>query len=151
MSYTDLLHQYGSRQDSVEIRRYIYVDDPRKLSTVKDVAYRDKRTAEEIAQLQQLIDDLKDYRAALAARYGQLETMAYKRLLKIQRETHWKGPITYTVTIKKIREDGTKEEELRETFQGIDRHKAIARYHELQKQYPGIPCEMDIKKGSWER
>lgn len=151
MSYGDLLYQYGSRQDSAEIRLYIYVEEPKKLATSKDVAYRDKRTAEQIEQLQQLIDDLKDYRAALAARYGQLETMTYSRLLKIKRETHWKGPITYTVTITKIREDGTKETELLESFQGIDRHKAIARYHELRKQHPGITCEMDIKKGSWER
>ena len=151
MSYRKYLTRYGSPAETGEIRFSIYLTDPAKLTTPKDIVWRDKHIAEDITRLETVLEALRDYRKDLAARYGELETMTYSRLLKIKRETHWKGPITYTVTITKIREDGTKETELLESFQGIDRHKAIARYHELRKQHPGITCEMDIKKGSWER
>lgn len=151
MSYHDLLHQYGSEQDSAETRIYIYAQNPRKLKTPGDIAYRDKDAAANIARLEKLIEDLKDYRQALAARYGELETMPYTRLLKLERHPHWKGHIEYIVTITRIYQDKTETGELREAFSGKDRKKALARYQELLKQYPGIRSEMDIEKRSWEK
>lgn len=71
MSYHDLLMMYGSEQESAEQRIYIYCQNPKAMKTTKDVEYRDRSAAQDIARLEKLIDDLKDYRQALAARYAQ--------------------------------------------------------------------------------
>lgn len=151
MSYHDLLYRFGSEQESAEVRPYIYIQAPQKLSTPEEIMYRDKDAAATIDRLTQIIEDLKDYRQALAARYGELETMPYKRVLQLERCPHWKGHIEYILTITRTHEDKTKVKELREVFPGKERHKAIARYHELRKQYPGIDSEMHVEKRSWER
>ena len=151
MSYHDLLYRFGSEQESAEVRPYIYIQHPRKLSTPEEIMYRDKDSAANIQRLESIIADLKDYRQALAARYGELETMPYTRLLKLERCPHWKGNIEYTVTITKTFPDKTEIKELREVYSGKDRRKAISRYEELKKQFPGIPCEMDIEKRQWEK
>lgn len=151
MSYRKYLTRYGSPAETGEIRFSIYLTDPAKLTTPKDIAWRDKHIAEDITRLENIIAALKDYRKALAARYGELETMPYKRLLMLDRCVHWKGHKEYIVTITRICEDKTRIQELREVYPGKERHKAIARYHELQKQYPGIESEMDIAKQKWER
>ena len=151
MSYHDLLYRFGSEQESAEVRPYIYIQHPRKLSTPEEIMYRDKDAAANIQRLESIIADLKDYRQALAARYGELETMPYTRLLKLERCPHWKGNIEYTVTITKTFPDKTEIKELREVYSGKDRRKAISRYEALNKQFPGIPCEMDIEKRQWEQ
>lgn len=151
MSYHKYLTRYGSPSDSAEIRLYIYLVDPGKLSTDKEIMWRDKHATENIAELEEIINALKDYRQALAARYGELETMPYKRLLMLDRCPHFKGHIEYIVSITRICEDKTRIQELREVYTGKERHKAVARYQELKKQYPGIESEMDIEKQKWER
>lgn len=151
MSYHDLLHRYGSEQDSAEVRPYIYIQHPRKLNTPEEIAYRDKSAADNIRQLEAIIENLKDYRQALAARYGELEAMPYTRLLKLERCPHWKGHIEYIVTITKTHSDGTKIQKLREVYPGKERRAAISRYQGLQKQRPGIKSEMDIEKRQLEK
>lgn len=151
MSYHDLLYRFGSEQESAEVRPYIYIQHPRKLSTPEEIMYRDKDAAANIRRLETIIENLKDYRQALAARYGELETMPYTRLLKLERCPHWKGNIEYTVTITRNYQDKTEIKDLREVYSGKDRRKAISRYEELKKQFPGIPCEMDIEKRQWEK
>ena len=151
MSYRKYLTRYGSPSESAEVRPYIYLVDPGKLSTPDEISRRDKYAAENIAELEHIIEALKDYRKALAARYGELETMPYKRLLMLDRCVHWKGHKEYIVSITRICEDKTRIEELKEVYQGKERHKAIARYQELKKQYPGIESEMDIAKQKWEK
>ena len=151
MSYRKYLSRYGSPADSAEIRPYIYLVSPQKLTTPEEIARRDKYALESITELEHIIAALKDYRQALAARYGELETMPYKRLLMLDRCPHWKGHIEYIVSITRICEDKTKIQELREVYTGKERSKAIARYRELLKQYPGIESEMDIAKQKWEK
>lgn len=151
MSYRKYLTRYGSPSDQGEIRCNIYLVDPGKLSTPKDIIWRDKHTAEEIARLENILEALRDYRKALAARYGELETMPYTRLLKLERSPHWKGHIEYIVTITRTFPDNTEINELREVYPGKERKKAFERTAELLKQYPGIPYEKDIEKRSWER
>lgn len=98
-----------------------------------------------------MIDDLRDYRVALAQRYAELETMPYTRVLTLKRDPSYKGRITYWVTITRRMSDGTETDELREQFPGQDRAKAFARFAALQKQYPGIASVKDIARRSWER
>lgn len=151
MSYHKYLTRYGSPSDSAEIRCNIYLVDPAKLATAKDISFRDTRTAEEIAYLENVLQALRDYRKDLAARYGELETMPYTRLLKLERHPHWKGNIEYIVTITRQYSDKTDVRELYEVFPGKERKKAFDLYNALLKQYPGIHNEMDTEKRSWEK
>lgn len=146
MSYHKYLTRYGSPSDSAEIDCRVYLVDP-----AKDISYRDKHTAEEIAKLEDILQALRDYRKDLAARYGELETMPYTRALKLERCPHWKGNVEYIVTITRQYSDKTDVRELREVFPVKERKKAFDRYNALLKQYPGINNEMDIEKRSWEK
>ena len=150
MSYHDLLHQYGCEQLQAETRVYIFTQAPQKLTTPDEVAYKDRTAAQDIKRLEKLIDDLKDYRRALAARYAELGTLPYTYLLKLERVPHWKGHIEYVITLTKTLSDGTKTQDLREVFPGKDRRKAFARAAELRRQRPGIPYEEDITRRPWE-
>lgn len=151
MSYHNLLMRYGSEQESNEIRPYMYIHAPQKLTKPEEIIYRDKATAEYIAQLEGIIEDLKDYRKALTERYNELETMPYTRQLKLERNPHWKGHIEYIITITRIFPDKTQVSELCEVFPGKERTKALARTNDLLHKYPGIPYEVDIEKRSWEK
>ena len=151
MSYHKYLTRYGSPAETGEIRFSIYLTDPAKLTTPKDIVWRDKHISEDITRLETVLEALRDYRKDLAARYGELETMPYTRLLKLERHPHWKGNIEYIITITRQYSDKTDAQELREVYPGKERKKAFDRYNALLKQYPGIPNEMDIEKRSWEK
>lgn len=149
MSYKNY---FGRSADGcAEIRPYIYIRQPEKLTKPEDIAYYDNSAARTIKELEGIIANLKEYRQALAARYGELETMPYTRLLKLERRPHWRGNIEYTVTITRTMADGTKLQEFREVYPGSERHTAKARFQQLQKKFPGIPAEQDTVKRSWER
>lgn len=108
----------------------------------------DGMAAQRIADAQKLIADLTEYRQALAARYAELQIMPYRRVLRVKR---WKSDnVSYYVTICREYEDGTRTEELRESYSGKDRHTALKRFEELKKQNPGIEAEKDIAKSKWE-
>lgn len=151
MSYRKYLTRYGSSAETGEIRFSIYLTDPAKLTTPKDIVWRDKHTAEEITRLENILEALRDYRKDLAKRYGELETMPYTRLLKLERRPHRKGHIEYIITITRIFPDKTQVSELCEVFPGKERTKALARTNDLLHKYPGIPYEVDIEKRSWEK
>jgi len=151
MSYRKYLTRYGSPAETGEIRFSIYLTDPAKLTTPKDIVWRDKHIAEDINRLETVLEALRHYRKDLAARYGELETTPYTRLLKLERHPHWKGHIEYIVAITRTYPDKTVIDELREVYPGKERKKAFERTAELLKQYPGIPCEKDIERRSWER
>lgn len=149
MSYKNY---FGRSSDGcAEIRPYIHIRQPEKLTKPEDIAYYDGRAARAIKELEAIAENLREYRQALAARYGELETMPYTRLLKLERRPHWRGNIEYTVTITRTMADGTELQELREVYPGSERHKAKARFQALQKQYPGIPTEQDTERRTWER
>ena len=73
-SYHDLLKTYGGEQIEAEQRVYIYVQQPNRYKTTKDIARKDADIARQIERMELLIDDLRDYRVALAQRYAELET-----------------------------------------------------------------------------
>ena len=76
MSYLDLFQRYGSPSREAEIRLTAYLLRPDAL-TADHIASYDKSAARTIAACRQLIDQLTEYRQALAERYAQLATAAY--------------------------------------------------------------------------
>lgn len=151
MPYLDLFQRYGSPSREAEIRLTNYLLRPDTL-TADRIQHQDESAARMIAQCQVLIDQLTEYRAALAERYATLATAAYRERLELIRERHWRdSPVLYHVQIIRTYEDGTAETVLHETYHGQERRKAFARFAELKKQRPGIETMQDTDKRSWER
>lgn len=131
---------------------HIYLVNPSQLDTLDRITQRDRFTADYISRLTEELENLNAYRLALADRYNELSTMLYTLHLTCQRrKPYTNNKVIYTVKLTRIYKDGTKTDELTETYPGTERRKALARYAELQKTHPGIAAEMDIEKASWER
>ena len=151
MSYLDLFQRYGNPSREAEIRLSGWLLRPDALTAEKIACY-DQSAASLIAEAQTLIDQLTEYRAALAERYAALATAAYRDRLELIRERHWRdSPVLYHVQIIRTYEDGTAETVLHETYHGQERRKAFARFAELKHQRPGIETMQDTDKRSWER
>ncbi len=151
MSYLDLFQRYGSPSREADIRLSAYLIRPDAL-TADRIQYNDENAARIIAQCQALIDQLTEYRAALAERYAALATAAYRDRLELIRDPGYRGKLVlYFVRIVRTYEDGTTERVLDEKYFGTERRKAFARFAELKKQRPGIETMQDTEKRSWER
>lgn len=130
----------------------IHLVSPNQLDTLDRITQHDRWTADYIARLTEELENLKSYRLALADRYNELSTMPYTlRLSCNRRKRYHDNKVYYTVKLTRHYQDGTENDELTETFPGTERRAALARYAELQKSHPGIDCELDIEKRSWER
>ena len=130
----------------------IHLISPNQLDTLDRITQHDRWTADYIARLTEELENLKAYRLALADRYNELSTMQYTLQLTCNRRKRYHdNKVYYTVKLTRHYQDGTKTDELTETYPGTERRAALARYAELQKSHPGIDCELDIEKRSWER
>lgn len=151
MSYLDLFQRYGSPSREAEIRLSGWLLRPDALTAEKIAGY-DQSAARLITEAQTLIDQLTEYRAALAERYAALATAAYRDRLELIRDPGYRGkPVIYFVRIVRTYEDGTTERVLDEKYFGTERRKAFARFAELKHQRPGIETMQDTEKRSWER
>lgn len=129
----------------------IHLVSPDQLDTPDRITQHDRWTADYIARLTEELDNLRAYRLALADRYNELSTMPYTLQLTCKRRKQYSdNKVIYTIKLTRVYKDGTKTDELTETYPGTERRKALARYAELQKTHPGIAAEMDIEKSRWE-
>lgn len=151
MSYLDLFQRYGNPSREADIRLSGWLLRPDALTAEKIAGY-DQSAARLITEAQTLIDQLTEYRAALAERYAALATAAYRDRLELIRDPGYRGkPVIYFVRIVRTYEDGTTERVLDEKYFGTERRKAFARFAELKHQRPGIETMQDTEKRSWER
>ena len=126
-----------------------------KIANLNTIKFEDRHAAEEINIFLAYAELLKEYRKTLFDRAQEFYTADYKYLLKITRRVDtWKNNKKfYTITLQKIYniQNASPETVLTETYQGTERHKALKRFEELQKEYPNIETETDIEKKYWER
>ena len=150
MSYAERFYHDNSL---AEVRPWILFHRPEKLTELQDVERADKNAAGDIATLEKLLADLREYRQALAARYAELATMAYSERLELERRPDgWRGGnITYYIRTVRRYADGTETVTAHESFPGKQRRDALKRFDELKRQRPGIEARVDIEKRSWER
>lgn len=123
---------------------FVYAINPDVL-TPERLAQYDGFAVRDIKRLESVIEDLRQYRIALAERYNQLAVMPFSLSLSLVRQCHYTGKKIYRVNIDKVYQDGTRCNVLNEVYPGVERHKAISRCKELQKLYPGIDTTIDIK------
>lgn len=136
--YTDLFQRYGSPSNDAEIRFNTYFRAPEVLTTFDSVAHYDGQAAQLIARCQKLIEDMSEYRQALAARYNALATMPSKPRIRLERYVKYDGHKIYYIRRYTDYTDGTSVETQTETFAGQERRAALARFAELKKQFPGV-------------
>lgn len=152
MSYKDeIFTRYGSPSNDADVKLYAYLKRAEKCKTFDEVADYDKRAARLIAECKRMASLMIEYRQDLAARYNQLATMPSKDSVMLQRYKSYNNSVNYYIRFFTEYEDGTKVETATETYNGAERHKALKRFEELQKQRPGIEYIKDIEKKQWER
>lgn len=140
------------RRDEAEIKIYDHIRLPSKLTSLDSVALYDRSAAGTIQRMEEALEALKGYRQALAERYAVLATMPYKLRLDLIRHKGWYDKkVTYTLRLVRVYEDGHEETEHETKYPGTDRRAAISAFEAMQKQRPGIECNMDISKKSWEK
>lgn len=150
--YLDRIRELFNHRGEYTQTHHIYLVDPSHLDTLDRITQRDRFTADYIARLTEELENLTAYRRALADRYNELSTMPYTLRLSCKRHRSYRdNKVLYTIKLTRHYQDGTENDELTETYPGTERRTALARYAELQKSHPGIDCELDIAKASWER
>lgn len=151
MSLDSLFSRYGSPSTEANFTIHGYFVRADHLDEQKRIKSMDDSAARMIKELEDMTHDLREYRATLAARYGELETMPYKLRLELQREKRYQGNVVYHLRMVKVYQDGTEAKQEATTYPGTERHKAIAAFEAAKKAHPGIDCLKAIEKGKWER
>ena len=144
--YKDWFNTRNEHQENI----YFYAVSPKDIEP-KRLLEADKRAEREIAELEFLISQIKQYRVALSERYNEIQSLTYTLSLSLVRRCCYDNRKLYHVRICRTYSNGAVERVLCEEYKGTDRHKAIRRFQSLQKGHPGINATMDIKKRSWER
>ena len=122
-----------------------------KQASMKELLHYDKYAQRDIERLQNIIDELKEYRKELYEHVQQVQSMTTILKLSLTRRKDYHGKVFYYLRIEKVYSDNMTVSELSETYAGTERHKALARAKALQKQYVGIETEISIEKSRWER
>ena len=152
MTYKDeLFTRYGSPSKEAEIKIWGYLKRPDTCSSFDDIRHNDDNAARLIADCKRLITQLTEYRHDLITRYAALATMPSKDSVMLQRYRKYNGTTVYYIRYFTEYEDGTKVETATETFPGKERHAALKRFTQLQKERPAIEYVTDIEKKPWER
>lgn len=151
MTYAEFYSRYGIQTNEYSHEVWLYGRRPADIYELDVLQDEDKRSDDKIAELESLIDCLKQHRQAIAARYQELATSPTVPAVELKRTNDSYRGIQYTLTECRQYLDGHRVEVTRQVFPGKERSKAIAAYKAIVKAHPGITAEMDIAKGRWER
>lgn len=110
MDYMTMFQRYGSACPTSEIKIYSYQTRPDRIADKSEIAMNDNRAAQTIKECEALIAKLQSYRQALAARYGELCTMAQTDVYVLQRYIRHDNRKFYYVRHVVHYEDGTQRE-----------------------------------------
>ncbi|MCI5929040.1 MAG: hypothetical protein MRZ73_10980 [Pseudoflavonifractor capillosus] len=152
MDWKELFAHCWNSSLEYNLRVNDYIIHPDKLDTPERVAYYDRSAAGTIQRMEEYIEALRGYRQALAARYAALASMPYGYRLDLIRRRGWSNKrVTYTVSLVREYQDGHEEAEESTTYSGAQRREAFKAFEALKQSRPGIACNVDIEKRSWER
>lgn len=145
MSYREeLFTRFGSPSKEAEVNICGRLYLPEENRSFDDVRRQDDRAAMLIKECEHLITQLREYRQDLAKRYNDLATMPSTISIELQRYKSYYGNVEFYIRHWTTYSDGTKTETETERFSGKERHLAIKRFKELQKQFPGIEAKSNI-------
>ena len=145
MSYREeLFTRFGSPSKEAEVKIYGWLTVPENSRSFEEVRRQDDEAARLIEECEDMITQLREYRQDLAKRYNDLATKLSKESIELQRYKSYHGNLEFYIRHWTTYSDGTKAETETERFSGKERHKAIKRFAELQKQFPGIEAKSNI-------
>ena len=145
MSYREeLFTRFGSPSKEAEVKIYGWLTVPENARSFEEVRRQDDKAARLIEECEDMITQLREYRQDLAKRYNDLATMPSKESIELQRYKSYHGNVEFYIRHWITYSDGTKVETKTERFSGKERRKAIKRFAELQKQFPGIEAKSNI-------
>ena len=152
MDWKELFAHCWNNSLECNIRVNDCIIHPDKLDTPDRIAYYDRSAAGTIQRMEEYIEALRGYRQALAARYAALASMPYGYRLDLIRRRGWYDKrVTYAVSLVREYQDGHEEAEESTTYSGAQRREAFKAFEALKQSRPGIACNVDIEKRSWER
>lgn len=146
----ELFTRYGYPSEDGDFRINAYFQRPDKIDSLDKIVRDDKYTCNIISQLQDKIQQLTAYRAALAERYNYLATAPTVPVVRLKRERRDKVYYILSVYDRNLLDS---HEVLKSSirYSGTERHTAINAFNTYVKQHPGIIAEMDIEKARWEK
>lgn len=148
----DLFSGYRCKNGYVECYTREYYYSPDTLYNLKAVEKEDKKAAEHIARLEEMITTIKTLRKAYFERYQELSVAPLKRKAVLKRQkAYYENKVYYYFMTYDVYEDGHEEQTSNIKFPGTERKKAIDHFKIYLKEHPGIISVMDIQKGKWER
>lgn len=145
------LFEHSWRGDEAELKVYDHLRLPDKLTDLDGVTLYDRSAERTIASMTEYIEALQGYRQALAKRYAELAAMPYRLHLDLIRNKGWYDKrVTYYLRLIRVYADGHEHTEKETVYSGTQRREALKAFQEMRLERPGIECNMDISKKSWE-
>lgn len=139
------------RNHETELHARAYLRDPASLVKPEMIRRYDENAADAIARCEAMIEELRTYRIALAARYGELEIMPHSRKLLLKRYIEYGGKKAYYIHLITTYSDGTESKDDLRRFDGKERAAALKEFEALRTQYPDAQAIKDIERKSWEK
>ena len=132
---------------------YIHLHPYENEARISELKNMDQWVARDIQRLEETIIKMKEHRKALYEHTQRLQELDNHLQLKLKRERRYDNKVHYYVTVKRIYPANERmyNDIINEHYDGSDRSKAIKRYEQLKKEYPGIESIKDIEKGRWEK
>lgn len=142
---------YSSRGEYQE-HIWLLMLSPARRTSLEDLHQSDLRAAKDIERLQNMIETLQQYRRDMAERAAYLVRTQPTRSAELtRRRDAWSKKVNYYFAEYDTYPDGTRQRVSLKTYEGIDRHKAIADAKEYKHTHTGITVTIDIAKGKFER
>lgn len=147
-------HFKSSYHRELNETRHIFLPNPDKLHTMKDLTYHGSQAARYAAEFKALIETMEAYQSLIYDRVQALTTAQYHTEIHLTRQNqYWNHKIFYYLTVKKVYDTPGIEPETIEctTYPGTERRQALKDFAAYQKSHPGIIAVKDIEKARWER
>ena len=129
-----------------DFRLFCHLYDTKNIADLKTLQYYDKRAVEDIERLENLKNDIIEYRKELFEQTQKIVSAQTKYKVTLRRNIdYWhKNKITFKVTLLKIYENIGESIIPEKYFQGRQRSEAIKEYKALIAQYPGCDTKNNI-------
>ena len=146
-------HFKSSHHRELNETRHIYLPNPDKLHTMKDLTYHGSQAARYAAEFKAMIETMEAYQSLIYDRVQALTVAQFHMEIHLIRERRYDNKVKYHLLLKKVYDTPGIEPETveRTTYPGTERRQALKDFAAYQKSHPSIIAVKDIEKGKWER
>lgn len=151
--FRKLFSKYGSyRIETCDKRINIWESHPDKLKNEKEIENCMKHSADTIRDLENAIDMMKAYQAALIDRYNFFMTSPKQKKIRLERYKKYRGNVFFYIIHYEINLiNGEQIEVKRITYTGKERKKAFQDFEKAKKENPAAIIEVDTENHRWEK